>query len=89
MFTKEEYALIKSKELETHYEVVNIKERTFTLFDDTKNAFEIIENLLKDGAEVFDNIQDFFDKYPPLSAEERRRKSIEDTNKRYGTNFKL
>lgn len=75
--SKDKYALVKSQALDPLYEVVNIEERSFTMFDDMHEAIQIIDRLLKDGAEIFENMQAFWIKYPPLSTDERKRRAIE------------
>lgn len=75
------YALIKNNQSPTKYDVVEINERLFRLFDDKREAFEMTRKLLADGADIFESIAAFYAKYPSLSAEERKRRGVEALEK--------
>ena len=73
MWNKEENALIKSPNAYLGYWVIHKEGRSITLFDDLQEAREVITRLLDEGAEVFENDEAFYRKYPPLSIEDRKR----------------
>jgi|GEM_PF-2230206 len=76
MYTKEEYALIKSFGF-LGYNIYEIEERNFVIIEVEQKVKLAIKELLESGADVFENQNEFDKKYPPLGFEERKRRGLE------------
>jgi hypothetical protein len=68
---------VKSDSLGIGYEVREVENRGVVLFDNTNEAKAAIENLLLAGSEIFEDDAAFDKKYPPLGAEERKKRGME------------
>ena len=67
------YVLVKSADLPTGYSIHEKELRLYKMIDDNHEAQKIVNKLLAEGAEIFENIQTFYAKYPDLTIEERNR----------------
>lgn len=75
-----EYVLVKDMNSELGYVIYEIENRAFMIIEDFDKAKDVIADLLRNGVEVYENTAAYREKYPPLSAEERKRRGMEFLN---------
>lgn len=77
-YSKEGYVLIKNSILPFGYRINAKKANEFILFDDEVEVGKIIEDLLAQGVDIYENEHEFDKAYPAenLNFEEKRKQAI-------------
>lgn len=70
-YNKDKYVLVTSSNLNLGYSIGD-KNSGSTIIEDNELAKQIINKLLKEGCEIFDDVLVYHKKYPPKSQEEQK-----------------
>ncbi len=71
MDEEHEYVLIKSNSQPSGFRISDKETRGFIIFEDIEDANELVKTLLSKGVEIFETEEDFQNKYPLLTREQR------------------